>query len=226
VHVYICVTSSDLWVAANSVPNTKTTGKTAKVKYAVGEAEGPILMADLEFAEYNVPNQSFCKSRVLPLHFSILSHWLVSRIVLVEPDKNHPANQGLIGLGPASVSAVRNVINSDSGNPPVDRIFSQNQSSPNFITILLGRSDDPDNPFPGDLTVGTALEGYEEILNQPKLPIATAKSGNLHWAIVIDPDGIIGPNGQPVPVQTTVSSTKNPTQLTGFFDTGYVRTLP
>jgi len=121
------------------------------------------------------------------------------------------------------VSAIKKALNSNSATTPVDRIFSQNTSSPNFISVLLGRSDDPDNPWPGDITVGTVIEGYEAIQNQPKLTVATAKSGNLHWSIVIDPDGIIGPNGGAVPVQTTVSSTKNSTQLTGFFDTGYVR---
>jgi hypothetical protein len=121
------------------------------------------------------------------------------------------------------VSAIKKALNSNSATTPVDRIFSQNTSSPNFISVLLGRSDDPDNPWPGDITVGTVIEGYEAIQNQPKLTVPTAKSGNLHWSVVIDPDGIIGPNGGAVPVQTTVSSTKNSTQLTGFFDTGYVR---
>ncbi|KIM80490.1 hypothetical protein PILCRDRAFT_822588 [Piloderma croceum F 1598] len=195
--------SSDLWVAADSVPNATTTGKTVKVQYAVGEADGPILLADLEFAEYKVSNQAF---------------------FLVEPDSNHPVSQGIIGLGPGSVSAIRDTLNSDSGDTAVDRIFNQNHSSSNFISVLLGRSDDPDNPWPGDITVGTVMEGYEEILNQPKLDVATAKNGNQHWSVVIDPDGIIGPNGEAVPVQTTVSSTKNSTQLTGFFDTGF--TLP
>lgn len=227
----ICgVTSSDLWVAADSVPNTKSTGKTTKVQYAVGEAEGPILLADLEFAEYKVPNQSFCKSHANPLslHCSIyLTTSWCNHIVLVQPDNNHPANQGLIGLGPGSVSEIRATLNSASGDTPVDRIFNQNHSSPNFISILLGRSNDPDNPWPGDITVGTVLDGYEDILNQPKLDVATAKSGNQHWSIIIDPDGIIGPNGEAVPVQTTVSSTKNSTQLTGFLDSGYVlRNLP
>jgi hypothetical protein len=120
------------------------------------------------------------------------------------------------------VSEIRATLNSASGDTPVDRIFNQNHSSPNFISILLGRSNDPDNPWPGDITVGTVLDGYEDILNQPKLDVATAKSGNQHWSIIIDPDGIIGPNGEAVPVQTTVSSTKNSTQLTGFLDSGYV----
>ena len=40
----------------------------------------------------------------------------------------------------------------------------------------------------------------------------------------MDPDGITGPNGQPLSLQTGVSSTKNSEQLTTMFDSGY--TLP
>jgi hypothetical protein len=201
--VQIDTGSSDLWVAADSVPNAKGTGKTAKVTYAVGEAEGPIMMAELEFAEYKVPQQAFFQ---------------------VQPDSSHPANIGLIGLGPGDVSTIFTTLNSDSGAPPVDSIFNQNKSSPNFLSVLLGRSDDPDNPFPGDLTIGTYLDGYEAIQNQPQLTVDTAKHGNQHWSILLDPDGIIGPNGDSIPLQTTVSSTKNSQQLTAFFDTGF--TLP
>jgi hypothetical protein len=60
-------------VAADSVPNAKGTGKTAKVTYAVGEAEGPIMMAELEFAEYKVPQQAFCKSHAV----SVYQHYLI-----------------------------------------------------------------------------------------------------------------------------------------------------
>lgn len=142
--------------------------------------------------------------------------------VQVDPSSDHPANVGLIGLGPGKVSQIYSTLSNNQGSPPVDNIFSQNKSSPNFISVLLGRSDDPDNPFPGDLTVGTYLEGHEDIQNQPKLGVDTAKHGNQHWSILLDAGGIIGPDGGSVPVKTGVSSTKNSQQLTAFFDTGYV----
>jgi hypothetical protein len=51
-------------MAANSVPNAKSTGKNAKVVYAVGEADGPIMTADLVFADYTISDQAFCKLRI------------------------------------------------------------------------------------------------------------------------------------------------------------------
>jgi hypothetical protein len=212
--------SSDLWVAADSVPNAKGTGKTAKVTYAVGQAQGPILLADLEFASYKVSQQAFCESRDVVYHHCLIYS---CHVVRVDPSSDHPANIGLIGLGPGSVSEIFTTLNSDDGSPPVDNIFAQNKSSPNFISVLLGRSDDPSNPFPGDLTIGTYLDGYEDIQNQPQLGVDTAKHGNQHWSILLDADGIIGPNGGAISVKTTVSSTKNSKQLTAFFDTGYVQ---
>ena len=53
--------SSDLWVVDTQVPGATNTSKSAKVTYAIGAAEGPILLADLEFAGYNVSQQAFCK---------------------------------------------------------------------------------------------------------------------------------------------------------------------
>ena len=120
------------------------------------------------------------------------------------------------------MSQIMTTLNNDTAGPPVDRIFAQNKSSPNFISVTLGRSDDPDNKWPGDLTVGTYLPGYEDIQDQPKLPVITAKGGNQHWSILLDANGFIGPNGAALPTQSTVSSTKNKKQLTAFFDSGYV----
>lgn len=106
------------------------------------------------------------------------------------------------------------------GLPPVDEIFTQSKLTPNYITILLGRSDDPDNRFPGDLTIAELLPGYEDIIKEPKLSVQDAKFGNQHWSILIDQDGIIGPGGEAIPVETNVSSTRNKAQLTAMFDTG------
>jgi len=186
------------------VPNTKDSGLTTSVQYAIGAAAGPILFADLEFAGYTVPQQAFFQ---------------------VEPDANHAANQGLIGLGPWFVSSIFEKLNSTTdGLPPVDNIFRQNMTTPNYLTVLLGRSDDPVNNFPGDITVGEILTGYEDVQDQPKLPVDFAKYGDQHWSVLLDADGIIGPDGNPISTTTHVSSTKNKQQLTAMFDTGY--TLP
>lgn len=112
-----------------------------------------------------------------------------------------------------------------AGDAIVDRIFRQNTSSPNFITALLGRSDDPDHPFPGSFSVGEVIAGYENVTNQPKLSVTSVtkgNSGNQHWQVLIDPDGIIGPDGKPIDgYDSKVSTTKDKNQLTAIFDTGF-----
>ena len=60
---------------------------------------------------------------------------------------------------------------SSAGAAVVDRIFRQNTSTPNFISVLLGRRDDPTDTFPGDITVGDILDGYDKITSQPKLEV-------------------------------------------------------
>lgn len=131
-----------------------------------------------------------------------------------------------MGLGPFTVSQIANTLSTNisslQGLPPVDSIFLQNKTTPNYLTVLLGRADDPDNKFPGDLTIGEILPGYEDIQKQPKLLADHAQFGNQHWSTLLDEDGIIGPSGKAISAKTNVSSTKNKAQLTAMFDTGFV----
>ncbi|KAI9059263.1 acid protease [Trametes sanguinea] len=204
--VQIDTGSSDLWVAGN-VPNNKETGKETKVQYAVDAVEGSILTASLEFAGYTVDDQAF---------------------INVSPSAENPDGNGLIGLGPNTGSQVRDTLGSSAGDPVLDRIFRQNTSTPNYITILLGRIRDPTDSPTGDLTVGEILPGYEQVTSQPKLPVsvlASNNAGNQHWQVLLDSDGIIGPAGNNVidelNVKTAVDSTSNDKQLTVVLDTGY-----
>ena len=87
------------------------------------------------------------------------------------PDGTNPEGLGLIGLGPNQGSNVYNDLASSTGAAVVDRIFRQNTSTPNFISALLGRYDDPTDTFPGDITVGDVLQGYENITSQSKLEV-------------------------------------------------------
>ena len=110
----------------------------------------------------------------------------------------------------------------------LDRLFRHNFEflfwNRNYLTVLLGRSNDPAELYPGDITVGQALEGLEDITNQPRVPVTvlpTIDSEYQHWQVLLDEDGIIGPDGQPILVTTGVKSTTNPKQLTAVFDTGY-----
>ena len=112
-------------------------------------------------------------------------------------------------------------IGTSAGDAVLDRIFRQNTSTPNYITVLLGRNNDPTDPHTGDLTVGEILPGYEQVTSQPKLPVtvlASSNSVNQHWQILLDADGVIGPANNNVidefNVVTAVSSTTNKKQLT------------
>ncbi|KAI0328918.1 acid protease [Cubamyces sp. BRFM 1775] len=204
--VQIDTGSSDLWVAG-TVPNTKSTGHVTKVQYAVDSVEGNILTSALEFAGYTVDDQAF---------------------ISVPVSSQDPDGQGLIGLGPNTGSQVRTSLGSPSGDAVLDRIFQQNTTTPNYITILLGRIRDPTDPPTGDLTVGELLPGYEKVTSQPKLPVSVVardNAGNQHWQILLDADGIIGPAGDNVieemNIETVVGSTSNDKQLTVVLDTGY-----
>jgi hypothetical protein len=131
----------------------------------------------------------------------------------------------MLGLGPNSGSSVHASLNNQpQGDTVLDRIFRQNVSTPNILTVLLGRSNDPTEKYPGDITVGEILQGLENIANQPRVPVTALPAPDAvsqHWQVLLDEGGIIGPNGQPIQVQSGVKSTQNRNQLTAIFDTGF-----
>ncbi|KAI0769917.1 acid protease [Fomes fomentarius] len=204
--VQIDTGSSDLWVVGN-VPNAKNTGKTAGVTYAVGQVQGPVLEATLEFAGYTVNDQVY---------------------ISVSESSENREGSGLIGLGPNYGSQVSDAIGDRSGDAVLDRIFLQNTSTPNYITFLLGRNNDPTDPPAGQFTVGELVPGYEAVTSQPKLPVSILSSNdnvNQHWQVLLDADGITGPAGEDVidkyDIETGVKSTSNKKQLTVVIDTGF-----
>lgn len=105
--------------------------------------------------------------------------------VQVTPDQTNPEGLGLIGLGPNRGSNVFSTLGSSTGAAVVDRIFRQNTSTPNFISALLGRYDDPTDTFPGDITVGDILQGYENITSQTKLEVTQGSFGALKSLILL-----------------------------------------
>lgn len=157
------------------------------------------MTATLDFLDFTVSEQMF---------------------ILDESGINTPG-WGIMGLGPNSGSGIRSVLNSTSGDPPLDRILRQNTSMPNILTIYLGRSDDPANPYPGNLTIGTTIPGYENITSMPKLPVtAVSNKARQHWQTTLDPNGVIGPDGQPVQVMSHVQG-EDSNGLSVIFDTGF-----
>ncbi|KAJ7914475.1 aspartic peptidase domain-containing protein [Mycena leptocephala] len=201
--VLIDTGSSDLWVAG-TVSGASDTGKAATISYASGGATGPVKIASLDFGGYTVPNQAFIE---------------------VPPDSDHPIGQGLIGLGPSKGSVVYGEFDADDqGNTVLDSIFIQNTATPNFITFLLGRLNDPTDVFEGDLTVGETLSNFTDIVNQPKLTVtevSITNQANQHFQVLLDANGFIGPDGNSIPITTEVGSTSNRKQATVVIDTGF-----
>ncbi|KAF8476620.1 acid protease [Russula ochroleuca] len=197
------LTSSDLWVAGNIV-NSNDTGVSTGVQYAVGNVYGNVRTAPLTFLNFSVPGQAF---------------------IQVNSSSTYPAGQGLIGLGPNVGSNVHDALKKQpQGDTVLDRIFRQDPSTPNILTVLLSRSNDPTEQYPGEITVSDILPGMQNISNQPKLTVKSvpsSRSGDQHWQVLLDPDGIIGPDGQPMVLSTKVSGTTNSSSLTTIFDTGF-----
>ncbi|KAF8555756.1 acid protease [Imleria badia] len=194
--------SSDLWVSS-PVPNAVPQNFQAGVSYASGSAQGSVMSATFEFAGFTIDSQFFIEA----------------------PDGNAATGAGgLIGLGPSSGSSVRAEGHSTAANPPLDRIFTSSNSVPPMIAILLQRSDDPDERYPGDLAIGEVMTDYQDILNQPRLPVTLDPlQGNQHWQTLLDVNGLIGPNGKVIEIKTQVTGAQTP-NATVVFDTGF--TLP
>jgi len=180
-------------------------------------------MGSLVFAGHTVPHQAFSKV------FQSIADGTNSNFlaVFVTPDQGNLSKDGtgLIGLGPSSGSVILSTLSKNAAaTTPLDSIFLLDLTTPNFLSILLGRADEPGAPFPGDITVGEILPGYENVTSQPQLnvtEVSLSEAGNQHWQALLDADGCIGPDGHPIPVSTVVEGAPNPDQLTAVFDSGF-----
>ena len=108
----------------------------------------------------------------------------------------------------------------------LDRIFTQNTTSANYLTVLLNREGDPNSPATGQLTISEPLPQYTNITSMPKLPVTKVHKltdEDQHWQVLTDVNGIIGPDGQPIAVDSIVPSAPDG-QLVAVFDSGF--TLP
>ena len=134
--------------------------------------------------------------------------------------------EGLIGLGPNTGSVIRDEIDDASGDSVLDRIFSQNTTSANYLTVLLNRLGDPDSPSTGQLTIAETLPQYSNITSMPKLSVTKVHKltdEDQHWQVYTDANGVIGPDGNPISVDSIVPSAPDG-QLVVVFDSGF--TLP
>ena len=153
--------------------------------------------------------------RYIPLHSrpTLTSHYSIS--VQQAVDSSHSAGSaGIIGFGPGGASNIQESLGAGKGDPVLDRIFRQNTSTPNYITILLGRAGDPSDTFVGDFTIGEVVDPFGNVTTQPKLDADLSRS---HWVAQMDKNGIIGPDGQRI--NTTKHATGN--KLNVMFDSGF-----
>ncbi|EMD40139.1 hypothetical protein CERSUDRAFT_71923 [Gelatoporia subvermispora B] len=202
--------SSDLWVTGN-VSGTTDLGISASLSYAVGNADGDINTATLQFGNYTVQDQAFV---------------LVTDTSSFSVDIDQQGYEGLIGIGPPTGSVIREKVKDARGDSVLNRIFSQNTTASNYLTILLNREGDPMSNFTGQLSVSEVVPGYESIEQMPKLSVEMTHKltdEDQHWQTYTDVNGVIGPDGQPIEVDSIVPKAPDG-QLVVIFDSGY--TLP
>lgn len=180
--------------------------------------QGEVFSATMEFAGYQIDAQYFS---TLCISSAIISANRY-KVFANSTDGFTQSVDGLIGLGPYTGSVIRFIGGTAAADPPLDRIFRSNDTISNFVAILLDRSDDPDEPYPGDLAIGEVLTKYEDIQTQPQHPVTSVMvPGNQHWMTLLDENGIIGPDGKPITIKTQVTDTPYPNNATVVFDTGF-----
>ncbi|KAF8258043.1 hypothetical protein EI94DRAFT_1755992 [Lactarius quietus] len=151
--VLIDTGSADLYVAG-TVPHATTTSATASVIYSIGSEKGPVKLAELEILGFTVQNQAF---------------------IQVPSGGGTSDGTGLIGFGPNTGSRVLMALNNTAaGNSPLDNIFRQNTTTPNYVTFLLNRQNDKAYSYPSAMTISEVLPQYSNVTNQPKVPITVS----------------------------------------------------
>ncbi len=83
---------------------------------------------------------------------------------------------------------------------------------------------DPTDVFPGEISIGELLDGYSNVESEPKLEVTIVPDGESiqqHFQILLDEDGMIGPDGKPIHITTAVRQTSNSKQATAMLDTGF-----
>ncbi|KAJ2917039.1 hypothetical protein MD484_g3391, partial [Candolleomyces efflorescens] len=199
-NVLVDTGSADLWVAGTVLGATDT-GFRGSVSYAVGGVDGPIKSARLQFGNHTVSNQAFIE---------------------VTPDSTHPEGHGILGLGPSTGSFITDLV--PTGTPLLSHLFSQNRTTPNFFTILLGRERDPTDHYTGSLTIGEVLSDRPAILDQPKINIVKlppSRQDQQHLQVLLDANGLEGPDGQVIPMTSVVSQMEDKSRLTVVLDSGF-----
>ncbi|KLO13868.1 acid protease [Schizopora paradoxa] len=204
--------STDLIVAAN-IEESSSTGVPINVSFAIGGGSGVINEVSLVVGDFQIKEQAFVS--------------LESEEELPFP----PGVSGVFGLGPRFASNILSLLNlSSTAEPAVDQILSSGSSGVgNLITLLLSRTLNlTESDFTsggGFLTIGSIIESDEDITTQPKIPLFLIEEEGVgiqeHWEVLMDANGIIGPDGQPIPTTSLFNDTPTTNQLKTVFDSGF-----
>lgn len=135
--------------------------------------------------------------------------------------------QGILGLGPSSISLISKRYPKLKGQTPLSRIFTQSTNLERYFTIFLSRSPDVEPPISnreaGRFTLGEVMPVFKDIVNSPKLPVIADQYHSQRWEVLLDENGIVGPDGSSINTTTRISAPESgaQTQLRVAFDSGY-----
>ncbi|KAG6866190.1 hypothetical protein C0991_007740 [Blastosporella zonata] len=149
---------------------------------------------------------------------------LVGNTSTFSSDIHAQGYDGLFGLGPNKGSVIYQKLSGDTGDTTLVNLFQQNTSAEAYITLLLDRKNGPAQSFTGQLTIAEPVPGFENITSMPVLDVDTVNKllgSDQHWQAITDKDvGIIGPDGNPILVNSIVPSAPDGTYV-AVFDSGF-----
>lgn len=133
---------------------------------------------------------------------------------------------GLIGLGPNSGSKIYDDLSGSTGYSVLNRIFVENNVSSPSITFFLDRANGTAVSNNGMLTIDEVLPQFSNITSYTKLMVDKVHrltDADQHWQVLTDTNGVIGPDGNTVTLDSIVPSAPNG-QLVAVLDTGFTLT--
>ncbi|KAF9533071.1 aspartic peptidase domain-containing protein [Crepidotus variabilis] len=203
--------SSDLWVHFPSAgpSGAKDTGKAVSLSYAVGKAGGNVQTAEVKLANYTVADQAFLNV--------VDTSTFTSNIKAQGYD-------GLLGLGPSSGSVIRKNVGDDVAETLLQRIFEADKGTNNYISFTLDRKNDPTVDYTGQFSISEIIPPFNNITSMPKLDVDKVNrllKADQHWQALTDEDnGIIGPDGQPITIDSIVPGAPKG-QFVAVIDSGF-----
>ena len=133
---------------------------------------------------------------------------------------------GLIGLGPNSGSKIYDELSGSTGYSVLNRIFVENNVSSPSITFYLDRANGTAVSNKGMLTIDEVLPQFSNITSYTKLMVDKVHrltDADQHWQILTDTNGILGPDGNTILLDSIVPSAPDG-QLVAVIDTGFTLT--